>query len=546
MIAAAKTRWLARLLTAVAVAVAVALTLGGRGGQAAATTYVFSTFKGDDAAGMKLSIYTSSDSVNFTLLSDTGFAGNTTYLPDPSIMKYTDGRYYLAYTDPMSASCCNPEDHFGIAVSADLTHWTDLATVKAGVAGVSRTWAPEWFVEGGVVRIIANIDTGNQLPNFEPYVFTAQNSGLTSWSGPTALGIGADYIDTFVARRGNTYHAFVKNDVTRYLEHATAPSLTGPWTFVGKGDWAGWGSGMEGPAIVQLDDGRYRMYVDPQSGGAPCQTMTSSDLVTWSARTGLPGAAGTAIRHGTVIRDVAGPGSNGDFAGTGGTGDAGAGAGAGAGSGTGSAGTGTGSAGAGPGSADAGGVVDGDLPAEAGGVSGTGGAGTQVDGASASTGGAGGGGGGAAGSAPPAARGGGTGSLAGGTAGGPWSGGSTGTGGAAEAGGQAGSAASAGPATGLAVGPGGGCGCHVGSGPGGGCWGATAAELGALLGAVAGRSRGGRRRRNARGTARRFPGPASSGAAGLAGRVWSMLARWRPRPERRVSSPPTSSVVPPA
>jgi len=41
-------------------------------------------FKGDDAAGMKLSIYTSTDSINFTLLSDTGFGGNTSYLRDPA------------------------------------------------------------------------------------------------------------------------------------------------------------------------------------------------------------------------------------------------------------------------------------------------------------------------------------------------------------------------------------------------------------------------------------------------------------------------------
>src|SRR5450432_3745030 len=351
-------------------------------------------------------------------------------------MRHTDGKYYLAYTDPMTASCCNPEDHFGIAVSADLTHWTDLATVKAGVAGVSRTWAPEWFVEGGVVRIIANIDTGNQLPNFEPYVFTAQNSALTSWSGPTALGIGADYIDTFVARRGNTYHAFVKNDVTRYLEHATAPSLTGPWTFVGKGDWAGWGSGMEGPAIVQLDDGRYRMYVDPQSGGAPCQSMTSSDLVTWSARASIPGPAGAAIRHGTVIRDMAGPGSNGDFAGTGRASDAGV-------------------------AADGG-----DLPSGAGGISGIEG----TDAGGGSTGGTGAGNGGASVSAPPPASGGAT-TSTGGLAG------AAGNSGAGETGGQAGAITSPAPADPVAVGPGDGCGCHVG--PGTGRRGATTIELGA-------------------------------------------------------------------
>jgi MYXO-CTERM domain-containing protein len=297
----------------------VSALLGGSQG-AWATTYIFATFKGDDAAGMKLSIYTSTDSTNFTLLSDTGFGGNTNYIRDPSVMKYTDGKYYIAYTDPMTASCCNPEDHFGIAVSSDLIHWTDLTTVKAGVPAVSRTWAPEWFVEGdGTIKIIANIDTGNQLPDFQPYVFTALDSTLKSWSGPTALGIGADYIDTYVAKLGTTYHAFIKSETTRYLEHATATSLTGPWTFVGKDNWAGWGSGMEGPAIVQLDDGTYKMYVDPQSGGTPCQYMTSSDLNKWSARAGIPGTAGTTIRHGTVIRDTTGFGSNGYFSGAGGS-----------------------------------------------------------------------------------------------------------------------------------------------------------------------------------------------------------------------------------
>ncbi|MGB8296744.1 MAG: MYXO-CTERM sorting domain-containing protein [Polyangia bacterium] len=287
--------------------------------RAAATTYIFATFSGDDVAGMKLSIYTSTDSINFTLLSNTGFGGNTTYIRDPSIMKYTDGKYYIAYTDPMTASCCNPEDHFGIAVSSDLIHWTDLTTVKAGVAGVSRVWAPEWFVEGdGTIRIIANIDTGNELPDFQQYAFTAQDSTLTSWSGPTELGIATNYIDTFIAKLGTTYHAFLKNDGTRYLEHATAQNLTGPWTFVGTGDWAGWGSGLEGPAIVLLDNGQYRMYVDPQAGGVPCQTMTSSDLNTWSARSSIPGTAGTIIRHGTVIRDVTGFGSNGYFTAAGG------------------------------------------------------------------------------------------------------------------------------------------------------------------------------------------------------------------------------------
>jgi MYXO-CTERM domain-containing protein len=344
---------------------------------AQATTYIFATFKGDDAAGMKLSIYTSTDSTNFTLLSDTGFGGNTSYIRDPSIMKHSDGKYYIAYTDPMKASCCNPEDHFGIAVSSDLIHWTDLTTVKAGVPNVSRVWAPEWYVEGGVVRVIANIDTGNA--DFQPYAFTAQDSSLTSWSGPTALGIGTDYIDTYVAKLGATYHAFIKSETTRYLEHATAPSLTGPWTFVGKNDWAGWGSGMEGPAIVQLDDGKYKMYVDPQAGGVPCQYMTSSDLNTWSAKASIPGDAGAVIRHGTVIRDAAGLGSNGYFTGAGGSGGAGGATGSGGATGNGGSAAKGGSTAAGGstalgGSASTGGSVPTGGASSAAGVSGTAGA----------------------------------------------------------------------------------------------------------------------------------------------------------------------------
>ena len=34
-------------------------------------------------------------------------------------------------------------------------------------------------------------------------------------------------------------------------------SLNGPWTFTGTGNWAGWGSGLEGPAVVRLPDGRW-------------------------------------------------------------------------------------------------------------------------------------------------------------------------------------------------------------------------------------------------------------------------------------------------
>jgi hypothetical protein len=260
---------------------------------------------------MKLSIYTSPDALNFTLLSNTGFGGPTTYLRDPSIMKHIDGKYYVAYTDPPGDSCCGEENHFSVATSSDGVQWTNFTIVDTGVPGVAHTWAPEWFVEGSTVHVIANIDTTDTDSNFKPYLYTATDDTLMNWSAPVPLGFGPNYIDTFVLKVGSTYHAFAKNETTRYCEHATASTLTGPWTFVGTGNWAGWGSGMEGPAVVQVEDGTWRIFMDGQ-GSTPFVTATSSDLYTWSSWVALPGL-GDVVRHGTVIRDLA----------TGGTADSG-------------------------------------------------------------------------------------------------------------------------------------------------------------------------------------------------------------------------------
>ncbi len=81
----------------------------------AATGYLFCTVKGDTAPGKKLSIYTSTDALSFPLLSDTGFGGAS-----------------------------------------------------------GNTWAPEWFVDGATVTLVANIDTLNTDSDFKPYLFTAR------------------------------------------------------------------------------------------------------------------------------------------------------------------------------------------------------------------------------------------------------------------------------------------------------------------------------------------------------------------------------------
>ena len=67
---------------------------------APAPVYIFATFTGDGTEDMKLRTYTSTDAINYSLYSITGYGGPTGALRDPSIMKHTDGKYYMVFTAP--------------------------------------------------------------------------------------------------------------------------------------------------------------------------------------------------------------------------------------------------------------------------------------------------------------------------------------------------------------------------------------------------------------------------------------------------------------
>lgn len=267
----------------------------------ASDPYIFATFDGDGAAEQELWIYTSTDGVNWGLLADTNFKGPTGTLRDPSIIKNAaDGKYYIAYT---VYSYTTQSTHFNIASSSNLTTWTHVTSVPAGVAGTAYTWAPEFYVEGSTIRVIASLSPSNSPWSFRAYSYTAQNSALTSWSGPTALsGIGPNIIDTFVVKVGNTYHAFTQNGNTLYMEHATASSFNGPYTYIATGNWAGWGSGKEGPALFQLNDGTWTLYADWYSSNG-IQRATSSNLTNWSSPLAAVSSLSTK-RHGTVLRQT--------------------------------------------------------------------------------------------------------------------------------------------------------------------------------------------------------------------------------------------------
>jgi len=262
---------------------------------APAPVYIFATFTGDGTEDMKLRTYTSTDAINYSLYSITGYGGPTGALRDPSIMKHTDGKYYMVFTAPPYKKPYAYQNFVGLAWSADLQTWHTMPNISTiGIPGVKVSWAPEWVVDGsGVPKFIVNCSSANS--DLRPYLYTATNRELTRWSEPVDIGIGAMHLDTQVLKVGDTWHCFTKS---KSLKHATGPSITGPWTWLpDRPDW----KNLEGPCAVQLTDGSWMMCVDPMYDVA--QYMTSPDINTWSPLIYWPGMS--IVKHGTVIRDDA-------------------------------------------------------------------------------------------------------------------------------------------------------------------------------------------------------------------------------------------------
>ncbi|WP_432119548.1 glycoside hydrolase family 43 protein [Streptomyces sp. bgisy032] len=265
-----------------------------------ATRYTIVPFRNSDDG--TVDVYQSDDATDFRLLRSSAYTPPAGRIRDASVIRHTDGRYYAAYT---TRTWQDPSTTIGFARSPDRVNWTFLYDHTVPVPGLSRAWAPEWFVDSdGGVHVIVSCSTTNDEWIFTPYLMRATDSALTAWSTPVPLtGIGANHIDTFIVRIGSTYHAFPKNETTKYIEYATATNLTGPYTIRRTGDWAGWGSYREGPALVQLDNGAWRIFFDGYGDGTYYYSDSRDTFTTWTPPAALPGISGTA-RHFSVVKET--------------------------------------------------------------------------------------------------------------------------------------------------------------------------------------------------------------------------------------------------
>ncbi|KAI1076939.1 glycoside hydrolase family 43 protein [Whalleya microplaca] len=268
--------------------------------------YVFATFTASDENSKNekdgLQIYTSDNGLNFELFAKDvwGGRGAEHEIRDPSIIKL-DNIYYVCYTS-------GDKDAFGLISSQNLKDWNFVKKVPVKIPDTTRIWAPEWFKDpkDGSINIIVSIETKKAA--WAPYILTATGKA-GEFTAAEALnlhnygnGVGQPHIDMFVVHVASDsktpYHAFMKNEDEKHIEHLTSTSLRGKWEYRQTNNFAGWGN-QEGPAVTKLPDGKWIMWMDNYHGNFGY--ALSDDLFKWTKKFAMP-SHNKGFRHGTVIR----------------------------------------------------------------------------------------------------------------------------------------------------------------------------------------------------------------------------------------------------
>ena len=187
--------------------------------------YLMTAFTNSSESNMY--VYDSSNATNYNLIRANAYTPPSGLVRDPSVMRHTDGYYYLVYTTNWTGNT------IGFARSTNHVNWTFLRNVTVGLNGsTGSTWAPEWFKDSdGSVNVVFSASTSGTAGQFQPYKITATDSALSTWSQRVPIGIPANPVAApfdVVPMVMNRKKKVAKNSVSRqapspYLEGLSAP-----------------------------------------------------------------------------------------------------------------------------------------------------------------------------------------------------------------------------------------------------------------------------------------------------------------------------------
>jgi hypothetical protein len=220
---------------------------------------------------------------------------------DPSIVRYRN-RWWIAHTARGGA--------FDIIVSDDLVNRTHHCMVSSSPVSGSEdfVWAPEWFLDGGEIRIFFATDPSGS-DSFQIYETHPTNDALTTWSEPAAITITggpSNIIDAFCVKdEAGTFHLIYKNELPgeKYPNRATATNVLGPYTEVDTNIIGI--NNIEGFSIVRFGPGAWRMYYNVILTDGVSYRESFDDLETWGSAAAVTGTDDFSHCTALLVRDPA-------------------------------------------------------------------------------------------------------------------------------------------------------------------------------------------------------------------------------------------------
>ncbi|MGN6219386.1 MAG: immunoglobulin-like domain-containing protein [Microbacterium sp.] len=330
--------------------------------------YVWAFFTGEGAGAEKVSLAASrgNDALAWNTLNGgqplfTSTQG-TSGLRDPFIIRSPEGdRFYMLATDlkvdglagGFTTAQISGSRYIEVWESNDLVHWTDQRHVKVSSDFAGNTWAPEAYwdeeLDTFVVFWASNLyptpnDADRTAVTYNRMMYATTDDFITFsepqvWSD-VRRGAGLGLIDSTVAKVGDTYYRFTKDEASMTIRQekstdllapisGTLPGTSGPadqWTLVKErvatglpnGEPGGTYSSGEGPSIFPANEGDVNnldwfLFIDqPNYHGGPNHYIPfgSNDITdgdSWQSfgtklRSNLPqNSDGGKPRHGTVI-----------------------------------------------------------------------------------------------------------------------------------------------------------------------------------------------------------------------------------------------------
>ena len=199
------------------------------------------------------------------------------------------GTFYVAYT----RNAFTGGNSWGLGSSTDGRTWTwsTISTGSLATGTPAHVWIGDWFTDSDGtdhVLLAANTTASQAAGGLYLYETHPTTPGdYSAWSTPVQI-TGSAITNNLgnspaVVKVGSTYHLFYDLPSAGGIRHVTSSSLTSGYDTAGT--YPAFPSATEGPAIITLANGTYRLYAEQnyQQSTAGLKYSDSTDLVTWGS-----------------------------------------------------------------------------------------------------------------------------------------------------------------------------------------------------------------------------------------------------------------------